>query len=75
MAGKHKRIRRQFWKTQALAVLKQLVTRQGYMNAINDGIILLTVLIAVALPLIFLLTPGKVEEARLIQQREFATKE
>ena len=64
-----------FGKTQALAVLKQIVTRQGYMDAIDDSIILLTVLIAAAVPLIFLLTPGKVEEARLIQQREFAAKE
>ncbi len=64
-----------FGKTQALTVLEQLVTRQGYMDAIIDGIILLTVLIAASLPLVFLLTPGRVKEAQMIQQREFAVKE
>ncbi len=60
----------EFGKTQALAVLNQLITRQGYMNAINDSIMLLVLLLVFVLPLIFLLTPSKVEAARLSQQKQ-----
>ena len=64
-----------FGETQALAVLKQFITRQGYMNAINDSIILLVLLLAITLPLIFFLTPRQVETARLSQQKHFVIRD
>ena len=59
-----------YGKTQCLALFNQVVTRQGYMNAIIDGVLLLVAFLIVTIPLIFFLTPDKVERARVLQQNK-----
>jgi len=60
-----------FGTSQCLALMNQLVGRQGSMNAIIDSIVLLVIFLILTLPLIFFLTPKRVEAARTIQQNHF----
>ncbi len=56
-------------RSQALGVLSQLVAKQGAMNAIVDSLLLLVVFLIMVIPLLFFLTPKKIQEARLKQEK------
>ncbi|QHI72513.1 DHA2 family efflux MFS transporter permease subunit [Aminipila terrae] len=55
-------------RINALAVIKGYIVRQGAMDSILDSIMTLVWLLIITIPFIFLLTPRKVENARLKQQ-------
>jgi EmrB/QacA subfamily drug resistance transporter len=55
-------------KSQALALLGQYSTRLAAMNAIDDSVVLLVLLLLVTLPLVFSLTPKKVKAAQEWQE-------
>lgn len=56
-------------KTGVLSLLNQLCARQAAMNAIDDAIVVLVLLMVLAIPMVFFLTPEKVASARSWQQR------
>ena len=58
-------------KNQALSLLNQLCTRHAAMNAIDDSIVVLVLLLFLAIPLVFFLTTKKVESARNWQQKQW----
>jgi len=59
-------------KMQALSLLNQLCARQAAMNAIDDSIVLLALLMVLALPLVFFLTPRQVTSARNWQEKQIS---
>ncbi|MBN7771807.1 DHA2 family efflux MFS transporter permease subunit [Clostridium aminobutyricum] len=54
----------------ALATINGWIVRQGAMDAITDSIAILVLMMVMALPFIFLLSPKQVEGARLRQQKQ-----
>ncbi len=61
-------------KTQQLAILSQYVSRQASMDAMIDSVVLLVGFLVLTLPLIFFLTPKRVEAARSLQERHHISK-
>ncbi|WP_037372947.1 DHA2 family efflux MFS transporter permease subunit [Anaerovorax odorimutans] len=57
-------------KTQALSLINVLITRQGAMDSIIDSMMILVVILIIAMPFVFLLTPKQVKGARLRQQKQ-----
>lgn len=57
-------------RSSALATINGWIIRQGAMDAITDSIAVLVLMMLMALPFIFLLTPKQVEAARLHQQKQ-----
>ena len=70
MFANHMGLGSSYGQTQCLALINQTVTRQGYMDAILDSILLLVVFLILTIPLVFFLSPGKVEKARMLQQKQ-----
>ena len=58
-------------RSQYLTLLSQFAGRQASMDAMIDSVILLVVFLVLTLPLVFFLTPKKVEAARNLQQEHF----
>lgn len=57
---------------QALTIIKGFIVRQGAMDSIIDSIMTLVIMLTITVPFIFLLTPKKVEGARLRQQNQLS---
>lgn len=55
---------------QALGTINGWIARQGMMDAMNDSIVVIVLMMILSIPFTFLLSPKHVEEARLHQQNQ-----